>query len=133
MWFAIADARARMRTAIDADSALQPMSLSLRTYSVLSLASADRFYSQREIGDFLSFDARQVVHLVDELEGLGYITRDQHPSDRRVKVVTATEEGVRALAEARRILADREELTLAGLSAAERVTLLELLSRVQPH
>lgn len=133
MWFAVADARARMRKAINADSVLDPLSLSLRTYSILALADSGNVYSQREIGDFLSFDARQVVNLVDELEGLGYITRDQHPTDRRVKVVQSTDEGAHVLAEARHLLAAREEATLSGLSAEEREQLYSLLSRVQPR
>ena len=131
IWFAIADTRARMRGAMNADSALGPLGLTLRSYTILSMACTGNDYSQREIGDFLSFDARQVVNLVDDLEGLGYITREPYPGDRRVNAIRATAEGKRVHATAREVLREREEKTLGNLSPEERAQLLSLLDRIQ--
>ena len=131
IWFSIADTRARMRGAMNADSALGPLGLTLRSYTILSMACTGNDYSQREIGDFLSFDARQVVNLVDDLEGLGYITREPYPGDRRVNAIRATAEGRRVHATAREVLREREEKTLGDLSPAERTQLLSLLDRIQ--
>ena len=131
IWFAIADTRARMRGAMNADSALGPLGLTLRSYTILSMACTGNDYSQREIGDFLSFDARQVVNLVDDLEGLGYITREPYPGDRRVNAIRATAEGKRVHATAREVLREREEKTLGDLSPEERTQLLSLLDRIQ--
>ena len=131
IWFAIADTRARMRGAMNADSALGPLGLTLRSYTILSMACTGNDYSQREIGDFLSFDARQVVNLVDELEELGYITREPYPGDRRVNAIRATAEGTRVHATAREVLREREEKTLGDLSPEERTQLLSLLDRIQ--
>lgn len=131
IWFSIADTRARMRGAMNADSALGPLGLTLRSYTILSMACTGNDYSQREIGDFLSFDARQVVNLVDDLEGLGYITREPYPGDRRVNAIRATAEGKRVHATAREVLREREEKTLGDLSPEERTQLLSLLDRIQ--
>lgn len=131
VWFTIADARARMRGAMNADSALGPLGLTLRSYTILSMACTGGDYSQREIGDFLSFDARQVVNLVDELERLGYITREPYPGDRRVNAIRATAEGARVHATAREVMREREEKTLRDLSPAERTQLRSLLDRIR--
>lgn len=130
MWFVIADARARMRAAMNADEVLTPLQLSLRTYAVLSLACTGNAYSQREIARMLSFDSRQVVYLVDELEGLGLIERRPDERDRRVNAIVATPAGEQVYATASASIREREEVPLQDLSAAERRTLQDLLARI---
>ncbi|NGY60153.1 MarR family transcriptional regulator [Lentzea sp. NEAU-D13] len=52
---------------------------------------------------------KQVVGtLIDELERLGYVTRQPDPADRRAKLVVPTELGRDQMAQAKRIIADIE-------------------------
>ncbi|WP_439656723.1 MarR family winged helix-turn-helix transcriptional regulator [Lentzea sp. HUAS TT2] len=52
---------------------------------------------------------KQVVGtLIDELERLGYVTRQPDPADRRAKLVVPTELGLDQMAQARRIIAEIE-------------------------
>ena len=133
VWFIVADARARMRMFMDASNSLSPLRLSLRTYAVLSLSASARGFSQREIGDFLSFDARQVGFLIDELEDLGFIERTQHPDDRRIKVVKSTTTGNQALEAARNLMLAKVAESLVDLSTDEQDTLVQLLSKIRPY
>lgn len=130
LWFAVADTRSRMRDAMNADTALAPIGLTLRSYAVLSIACTGDDFSQREIGGFLNFDGRQVVNLVDDLEKRGYTERVPNPRDRRANCIRATETGVRMHAAARAMLREREEVSLSELNDLERDTLLRLLARI---
>lgn len=47
-----------------------------------------------------------VVHAVDELERLGYVTREPDPTDRRAKLVVATPRALEAERVARETIAD---------------------------
>lgn len=113
-----------------ANARLEGFGLRVRSYAVLTLASSDVDPSQRELADFLSLDASQIVALVDDLERRHLVTRTSDPRDRRSNVIKATEAG--------RVLADQatEQLRLAekeslkALSAAERNQLREFLSRI---
>ncbi|MCX2949167.1 MarR family winged helix-turn-helix transcriptional regulator [Lentzea sp. NEAU-D7] len=52
---------------------------------------------------------KQVIGtLIDELERLGYVTRQPDPADRRAKLVVPTEAGRDQMAQARRIVSDIE-------------------------
>ncbi|HEX7306412.1 MarR family winged helix-turn-helix transcriptional regulator [Lentzea sp.] len=52
---------------------------------------------------------KQVIGtLIDELERLGYVTRQPDPADRRAKLVVPTESGLDQMVQARRIIADIE-------------------------
>lgn len=49
----------------------------------------------RDLADLLSCDASNVTGIVDGLERRGLVTRRPDPSDRRVKHLVLTEEGIR--------------------------------------
>lgn len=65
-----------------------------------------------------------VVHAVDELERLGYVTRKPDPTDRRAKLVTSTARARRAEAVAREAIADMRD-AWADLIGAEEMDQLE--------
>src|SRR3954469_10878181 len=54
----------------------------------------------RAIAEMLRCDASWVTGIVDGLEERGYVARQPHPTDRRVKVVTITALGEKAKAKA---------------------------------
>jgi DNA-binding MarR family transcriptional regulator len=84
---------------------------------------------QQDLAEAFCMDANNVVLLLNELEDLGYATRLRDPHDRRRHVVELTQAGRSALARTERAQASVEDDVLHALSAAERETLLALLSR----
>ena len=54
---------------------------------------AARSMSMRELADELTIDPPNATVIVDELEALGLVRRQSHPTDRRAKVVEATRKG----------------------------------------
>jgi DNA-binding MarR family transcriptional regulator len=75
-------------------------------------------------------DASWVTGIVDGLEGRGYVERQSHPGDRRVKVVALTGLGEKAKAQALDCLYDPPS-SLSELTEAEQRTLRDLLAKIQ--
>lgn len=113
-----------------ANQLLTDLDLKVRPYAVLAMACSGTNPSQRELGDFLDLDPSQIVGLVDGLEERGVIRREPDPRDRRSKILVATDPGQRLYAQAAQHTRQAEELTLQGLSQAERDQLRELLARI---
>ncbi len=65
-----------------------------------------------------------VVHAVDELERLGYVTREPDPTDRRAKLVTSTARAREAEQAARETIADIRK-SWAELVGEEEMDALE--------
>jgi len=84
---------------------------------------------QQELAEALCMDANNVVLLLNELEDLGWITRQRDPQDRRRHLVNLTTSGRRKLAAAECAQEGVEADVLRGLDPAERAILRELLAR----
>ncbi|MBY8878794.1 MarR family winged helix-turn-helix transcriptional regulator [Actinacidiphila acidipaludis] len=104
----------------------------LRLWHMAVLAALADFgpHAQRELAVRLSIDPSDVVKVVDELAGPGYVERARDPGDRRRVVVTLTPAGRTALAGLSDQAAAVRDAVLAPLDPAERATLHALLSRV---
>lgn len=124
------NARARAIGSTLANAMLQEVGLRVRSYSVLTLSCGGLGPTQRQLAEFLRLDPSQIVSLVDELERAGLVRRETDPTDRRSKVIVATEEGERVRKRAAEIAARAEDLALAALTAAERRQLRELMTKV---
>jgi DNA-binding MarR family transcriptional regulator len=104
--------------------------LRVRQYAVLLLAcDSRRGMSQRAMARILGLDPSQVVALVDELAQARLVLRQPAPTDRRAKLVTATEAGHRKRERAAVLAADAVQEALGPLSIDEQATLRALLSR----
>jgi len=123
-------ARARAAGTGHANSRLLALGLKARSYAVLSLAASGLEPTQRELAEFLSLDASQIVALVDHLEKAHLVERHPAPSDRRTNVIVATAEGNQMYARARDVAQETEAESLAALSAEEREDLRRLLSKI---
>lgn len=123
-------ARARALGNAQANAELAPLKLRARSYAVLCLAVSDENPSQRELAEFLSLDASQIVALVDELEERDLVSREQDPRDRRSNVITATAAGRALHAEAMKAIAKAENRSLGALSSSEREELRRLLTKI---
>ncbi|MEV6839860.1 MarR family transcriptional regulator [Streptomyces sp. NPDC051133] len=83
----------------------------------------------RKLAQRLKCEPSNVTGIVDRLESRGLAERRPDPTDRRVKLAVATEEGRRVARELRDGLRFARE-PLVGLSAEERLALRDLLRRM---
>ena len=113
------------------NAALVSYGLRVRSYSVLLLAcAADDGVSQRDLAGTLGLDPSQVVLLVDELAESGLVERRPSSSDRRTKLVVATEAGRSLRTEAVREVDAAVTAQLADLTGTEQYLLRDLLGRL---
>jgi DNA-binding MarR family transcriptional regulator len=78
----------------------------------------------------LDTDAGATTRLLDRLEAKGLCLRERASADRRVVMVSLTDEGQRITAELTAVLSDVFNAHLAGFSVDEWRTLLSLLHRM---
>lgn len=84
-----------------------------------------------DLADRLGMTAAGATRMVDTLEGLGYARRYRTAgTDQRQVYVALTDAGRHALREADAVFMQQIEVTLAPLSARERMTLAGLLRRL---
>ncbi|MFC9846407.1 MarR family winged helix-turn-helix transcriptional regulator [Streptomyces sp. NPDC060223] len=95
---------------------------------LLSLLSLEPL-PMRRLAQKLRCEPSNVTGIVDRLEARGLVERRLDPSDRRVKLAAATEEGLRVARSLRDSLRFARE-PLAGLSREERVSLRGMLQRM---
>lgn len=93
---------------------------------VLLLAARGR--SQRELATDFRCDASNIVGIVDRLEQRGLVTRRSSPDDRRVKLVSLTEDG-RAVRDRFQAALRTSVPVLAGLDPEELDQLERILDR----
>lgn len=123
-------ARARALGTRHANEKLEPLGLKVRSYAVLALACDDEQPSQRELAEFLTLDASQIVSLVDDLEQRGLVAREVDPRDRRSNVIVSTAKGRELFAKAQQATAAAQDESLRALSAPERHELKRLLTLI---
>ena len=86
----------------------------------------------KELAALLGMDPPNVTAVVDDLERAGLVERQAHPSDRRVKVVVATDAGA-ALAQRAQEILERPPSGLSGLPADDLEALKRILGQIQQH
>lgn len=85
--------------------------------------------TMRELAGQLGTDPPYTTVVVDDLETRELVRRSTSPDDRRVKIVTLTESGVRAAATAATILSEPPP-ALAALDADDLAELTRILTRL---
>jgi DNA-binding MarR family transcriptional regulator len=91
---------------------------------------AERSTSMRELAASLVVDPPNLTPVVDDLERAGLVERRPHPTDRRVKLVTATESGLALACDAQAML-DEPPLALAALGDDDLETLVRILGSLR--
>lgn len=86
--------------------------------------------SQRELAEAMGVDAPAMTMIVNDLVEHGLATREPHPGDRRVKLVTATAQGLAWLDDVRS-LPDGAPPLMDVLTRDERRQLARLLDKLQ--
>jgi len=123
-------ARARAVGTRTANKWLEPCGIKARDFAILSLVSTNEQPSQRELAEFLSLDASQVVALVDSLEKKNLLERRTDPRDRRSNILVSTKEGMALFEKAQVAIDNAREESLEGLTPAEREELKRLLTLI---
>ena len=106
------------------------LGLEPRHFAVLRAVSEAGGQSQQAVAHRLQIPASTMVSLLDHMELDGLIERRPHPTDRRTRIPHLTSRGEQVLGQAVRLGVEWEEKICAGLSPAERDSLLALLRRV---
>jgi DNA-binding MarR family transcriptional regulator len=88
--------------------------------------------SQRQLGDLIGVDPRNLVDVIDHLEERKLVERDVDAGDRRRHAVRLTPAGHQALAELKRAGEGAEDELLGALNAREREQLRRLLVKLLP-
>jgi MarR family transcriptional regulator, lower aerobic nicotinate degradation pathway regulator len=117
------------RRAIAARLAERP-GLTLWEFAALAELTDQGAVAQNVLAAALGIDASDMVRLMDELLAKELVARDRDPADRRRYRIGLTAKGRRAVATARKVIAEVEQVTLQPLSAAERATLRALAAKV---
>ena len=84
----------------------------------------------RELAGLLGMGPPNLTPVIDDLERSGFVERQPHPTDRRVKLVVATPKGAALARRANKIL-DRPPAGLVGLPPDELAILVQILTRVR--
>lgn len=87
---------------------------------------------QQDLAQPLGIDPRNLVPIIDQLEGRGLLRRQPYPNDRRRHLVTLTRRGRETLRSVRREGERVERDMLAPLSESEQAALRVLLRRLLP-
>lgn len=113
------------------NAVLASYGLRVRSYSLLMLAcSRGEGISQRDLAGALGLDPSQVVLLVDELATSGLVERRQSATDRRARLIVATDEGRALRDEVVPHVAAAVSEQLTDFSSTERLLLTDLLTRL---
>ncbi|WP_129293185.1 MarR family winged helix-turn-helix transcriptional regulator [Streptomyces lydicus] len=99
-------------------------------HAVLSAVEELGPVSQAELGRTLHIDPKDMVAIVNELQGDKLVTRSPDPRDRRKNAIEISADGRRRLRRTRQ-LGDEANAELTGdLTPAEREQLVALLTRI---
>ncbi|GGU74338.1 hypothetical protein GCM10010211_45240 [Streptomyces albospinus] len=110
--------------------ALATEGMRMMHHAVLSAVAELGPVSQAELGRTVGIDPKDMVAIVNDLQGDGLVTRTPDPKDRRKNAVEISAEGQRRLRRTQRLGdAANAELT-AALSDEERAQLIALLTRI---
>lgn len=97
-----------------------------------ALVKADELgsVSQNQLGRDTAMDVATIKGVVDRLIKRGFLTAAADPKDSRKNLISLTPKGRKALDAGRHAARRITEETLAGLTSAERLMLVELLRKI---
>lgn len=107
------------------------INLSRAQCSVLAYLDRNPNIHQAQLADLLGVTPIASARLLDRMEAGGWIVRAADPTDRRVRRLAMTDKARNTLSEAQGVGRNVADEALAGLTAAERRTLIDLLEKVR--
>jgi len=109
---------------------LAPLGLEPRHAGMLIRLAANEGKAQQVIGELLGLNPTQMVFLVDELEGRGFVERRRNPADRRSYGLYLTQAGRDMLSKVWEVTLVHQARLGASLSESEQEQLTQLLGRI---
>jgi DNA-binding MarR family transcriptional regulator len=109
----------------------QETGLPLAPQRALLVLPLDQAMPMRQLARRLGCDTSYVTALVDALEERGLAVREQHPTDRRIKVIVLSAKG-QELARRLQLADTAPPAAFSALSDAEIATLRDLLRKLDP-
>jgi len=109
---------------------LAPLDLTPPHVGILRVLAFRPGISQQELAGAIGAVPSRVVKLLDELADRGLVERRRSATDRRLHELHLAPEATERLAGVREIAAEHDRAVTAGLTAAERRTLLDLLGKI---
>lgn len=121
--------QAHRRAATALNDALAELNLTGKHFGVLLLIERDGVSTQRDLIQETGSDKAGMVRTVEDLENLGYLSRERSTTDKRVSELTLTEVGQAAFEKAKRLAGAAGRELFAPFTQTELDTLEDLLSR----
>lgn len=113
-------------------SAEQPIlaahGVSMWGYTVLGALGDGPVRTQAALCEIIGADKTRIITTLDRLQAAGFISRSPDPGDRRVRLLSITEEGREVLRSVRAGIRSSEDRVLAALPAADRRGFLRALN-----
>jgi DNA-binding MarR family transcriptional regulator len=109
---------------------LAPLGVEPRHAGMLLRLAANEGKAQQVIGELIGLNPTQMVFLVDELEGRGFVERRRNPADRRSYALYLTPSGRDVLSKIHQAGLVHQARFGASLSESEQEQLTELLRRI---
>jgi DNA-binding MarR family transcriptional regulator len=100
-------------------------------FGILSVVGANPGINQGAAGRSLGIQRANMVTLINQLADIGLLDRQTAAEDRRALALRLTASGEKMLEECLERIEAHEEQMLAGLTAAERRTLIALLTKIE--
>ncbi|MFE9322434.1 MarR family winged helix-turn-helix transcriptional regulator [Nocardia sp. NPDC052278] len=122
--------QSHQRAAGSLNDALSALGLTGRHFGVMMLLRRDGVSTQRDLIRQTGSDKAGMVRTVEDLETLGYLSRAQSATDKRVAHLTLTDAGNRAFDTAQRLAASASEELFGAFTRAELETLEALLTKL---
>lgn len=120
-------ARAARGLGVLTERTLKEHDVGSRGYVLLAVLAEHEQLSQLALGRAAAFDKSTVVRIVDELEEAGLVVRTADVADRRIRNVSLTPAGTRALKSCHVSVTRLQDELLETLSPARRQALLSAL------
>jgi DNA-binding MarR family transcriptional regulator len=109
---------------------LAPLGVEPRHAGMLLRLAGNEGKAQQVIGELIGLNPTQMVFLVDELEGRGFVERRRNPADRRSYGLYLTPAGRDMLSKVYEAARVHQAKFGASLTESEREQLTELLRRI---
>jgi len=98
-------------------------------FTILALVQANDGVTARQLARALAVTPPNIAVWLDRLTSRGLVERERSAADGRLQHIRITRDGDALALQAANALVEAEQLMLAGLSAAERAMLVELLHK----
>lgn len=109
------------------------LDMSFAQCKVLAYLERNEGVSQVRLAELSDTDPMTLVRIIDRMEGDGWVERRADPGDRRARRLFLKDAARGVLQEMSRVASIARAEALAGLSAADRETLIDLLGRIHEN